>query len=229
MPEANRREAPSPAPRSRQSQDLDRLVGSALSLLLRQGIRATTLAEVVANSGLSEATVLHLVGTHDGLVFKVLEDVETDTIEPIVSAVAKAPGTADAKMTAFIEGFTKATPGRVSRIAFLVQAAAEYGAGGGQIANRTHRVFGHLYRTVEGVIQFGWLRGSFRTDLPARELGATLVGSLTGIVMEMRRLGTELDRAQIDRSVRLLLLRGIEDRIALERVLSGFVIPGYHP
>ena len=228
-PQANRRDTPSPAPRSRHAQDLERLVGTALSLLLRQGIRATTFEQVVANSGLSDAAVFRLVETHDELVVEVLEDAETDAIEPIVLAVAKAPTTADTKMTAFIEGFTTATPGRINRLAFLVQAAAEYGPGGSPIAQQIHRAFGHLYRTAEGMIQFGWLRGSFRTDLPARELGAALVGILTGTVLEMQRLGTDLDRAQVDRAVRLLLLRGIEDRIALERVLSGFVIPGFHP
>ena len=58
---------------------------------------------------------------------------------------------------------------------------------------------------------------------------AAFVGALTGTVLEARRMGTALDPVQIDRAVRLVLLRGMEDRIALERVLSGFVAPGYHP
>ena len=60
-------------------------------------------------------------------------------------------------------------------------------------------------------------------------IAAAFVGALTGTVLEARRMGTALDPVQIDRAVRLVLLRGMEDRIALERVLSGFVAPGYHP
>ncbi len=52
---------------------------------------------------------------------------------------------------------------------------------------------------------------------------------LTGIVLEARRMSGELETLQLDRAMRLLLLRGMEDRIAIERVLSGYVIPGFHP
>jgi len=94
---------------------------------------------------------------------------------------------------------------------------------------RVGRCYGHLYRTVEGILQFGSLRGSFRTDLPARELSVVFVSLLTGIVQETRRQAGEIEILQVDRALRLLLMRGMEDRIAIEKVLSGYVIPGFHP
>ena len=195
----------------------------------RQGIRATTYAEVVRKSGLTAARVKKLAANHEAVVLKLLDDVEVRVIEPIVNAVSKAPTTAEAKMSAFIEGLTRATPGQINRLVFLVLAANEYAAGSGPVAKRASRAFGHLHRTVEGIVQFGWLRGTFRTDIPAKELTTTIVGGLSGTLLEARRQGSDIDRKQIDRAVRLIFLRGLEDRTALERVLSGFVVPGYHP
>jgi hypothetical protein len=141
----------------------------------------------------------------------------------------KAPPTAEAKLGAFIETITKATPGRIARLSFLVLVGAEYGTNDGRISARAQRLYTHLYRTIEGIIQFGWLRGTFRTDIPVKDLTMSLVGALTGTVLEARRLGSAVDPVQLDRAVRLVLLRGIEDRLSLERVLSGYSAPGFHP
>ena len=209
--------------------ELDRILSAALTLMLRNGIRATSFADVVRQSGLHEELVRRYAEDSEGILMKVLEDIEQDVIEAMIAEISKAPSTAEAKLGAFIETMTRAQHGRMNRIVLLVLAGTEFAGQEGRIAARVTRLFSHLYRTIEGIIQFGWLRGTFRTDLPVKELTAAFVGALTGTVLEARRMGTALDPVQIDRAVRLVLLRGMEDRIALERVLSGFVAPGYHP
>jgi hypothetical protein len=159
----------------------------------------------------------------------VLEDIEQDLIEAMIAEVSKAPATAEAKLGAFIETLTRAQPGRANRLALMVLMGTEYASSDGKVSARVGRLFSHLYRTIEGIIQFGWLRSTFRTDLSVKELTAAFVGALTGTVLEARRMGSALDAIQLDRAVRLVLLRGMEDRIALEHVFSGFVVPGYHP
>jgi AcrR family transcriptional regulator len=205
------------------------MLSAALTLMLRQGVRATTFADVVRAAGLHEETVRKYAEDMEGVILKVLEDIEQDVIEAMIAEVSKAPATAEAKLGAFIETLTRSQPGRANRMALLVLMGTEYAGNEGKIAVRTARLFTHLYRTIEGIIQFGWLRSTFRTDLPVKELTAAFVGALTGTVLEARRMGSVLDPIQLDRAVRLVLLRGMEDRIALERVLSGFVAPGYHP
>jgi AcrR family transcriptional regulator len=205
------------------------MLSAALTLMLRQGVRATAFADVVRASGLHEETVRKYAEDIEGVILKVLEDIEQDVIEAMIAEVSKAPATAEAKLGAFIETLTRAQPGRANRMALLILMGTEFVGSEGKIAARTGRLFTHLYRTIEGIIQFGWLRSTFRTDLPVKELTAAFVGALTGTVLEARRMGSALDPLQLDRAVRLVLLRGMEDRIALERVLSGFVAPGYHP
>ena len=209
--------------------ELDRILSAALTLMLRNGIRATSFSDVVRQSGLHEELVRRYAEDSEGILMKVLEDIEQDVIEAMIAEISKAPSTAEAKLGAFIETMTRAQHGRMNRIVLLVLAGTEFAGQEGRVAARVTRLFSHLYRTIEGIIQFGWLRGTFRTDLPVKELTAAFVGALTGTVLEARRMGTALDPVQIDRAVRLVLLRGMEDRIALERVLSGFVAPGYHP
>ncbi len=205
------------------------MLSASLTLMLRQGVKATTYADVVRASGLHEETVRKYAEDIEAVTLKVLDDIEQDVIEAMISEVSKAPSTAEAKLGAFIETLTRAQHGRANRMALLVLMGTEYAGNEGRIATRTSRLFSHLYRTIEGIIQFGWLRSTFRTDLPVKELTAGFVGALTGTVLEARRMGSALDPIQLDRAVRLVLLRGMEDRIALERVLSGFVVPGYHP
>ena len=205
------------------------MLSASLTLMLRQGVKATTYADVVRASGLHEETVRKYAEDIEGVTLKVLDDIEQDVIEAMISEVSKAPSTAEAKLGAFIETLTRAQHGRANRMALLVLMGTEYAGNEGRVATRTSRLFSHLYRTIEGIIQFGWLRSTFRTDLPVKELTAAFVGALTGTVLEARRMGTALDPIQLDRAVRLVLLRGMEDRIALERMLSGFVVPGYHP
>ena len=221
--------APARSGPSVRNQELDRILSAALTLMLRQGLRGTTYDEVVTASGLPGDIFQRQVTDHEELVLKILERVEEEVIGAIVSEVAKAPATADGKLGGFLETMTKAPPSRISLMVFLINASTEYGSTEGRIGTRVGRLYGHLYRTVEGILQFGSLRGSFRTDLPTRELSAVFVAMLTGIVLEARRMSGELETLQLDRAIRLLLLRGMEDRIAIERVLSGYVIPGFHP
>ena len=165
----------------------------------------------------------------EGILMKVLEDIEQDVIEAMIAEISKAPSTAEAKLGAFIETMTRAQHGRMNRIVLLVLAGTEFAGQEGRVAARVTRLFSHLYRTIEGIIQFGWLRGTFRTDIPVKDLTMSLVGALTGTVLEARRLGSAVDPVQLDRAVRLVLLRGMEDRLSLERVLSGYSAPGFHP
>lgn len=221
-----------PAPRPQRlanPPDLDRLLSAALTLMLRVGIRSTSFSDVVLASGLSEDTVRKYCTDWETLLLKVLESIEQDVIELMIAEVSKAPPTAEAKLGAFVETVTKATSGRLARLSLLVLVGAEFGNGEGRIAARANRLYGHMYRTIEGIIQFGWLRGTFRTDIAVKDLTMALVGALTGTVLEARRLGSAIDPAQFDRAVRLVLLRGMEDRLSLERVLSGYSAPGYHP
>ncbi len=205
------------------------MLSAALTLMLRNGIKATSFADVVRASGLHEETVRRYAEDAEGIQLKVLEDIEQDVIEVMIAEISKAPPTAELKLGAFIETLTRAQHGRMNRLVLLVMAGIEYTGSEGRVAARVNRLYTHLYRTIEGIVQFGWLRGTFRTDLPVKELTAAFVGSLTGTVLEARRMGNSVDPIQLDRAVRLVLLRGMEDRIALERMLSGFVVPGYHP
>ena len=197
--------------------------------MLRVGVRATTFADVVQASGLSEDTVRKYCADAEGVLLKLLEGIEQDVIEPMIAEISKAPPTAELKLGAFIESITKATPGRIARLSLLVLVGAEYGSGEGRVAIRSARLFGHIYRTVEGIIQFGWLRGTFRTDIAIKDLTMALVGALTGTVLEARRMGATVDPAQLDRAVRLVLLRGMEDKVALERVLARLRRAGLLP
>lgn len=218
------------APRPANPPDLDRLLSSALTLMLRGGIRSTAFGDVVQASGLSDDTVRKYCSDWETLLLKLLETIELDVIEVMIAEVSKAPPTAEAKLGAFVESVTKATPGRLARLSLLVMVGAEFGNGEGRIAARANRLYSHMYRTIEGIIQFGWLRGTFRTDIPVKDLTMSLVGALTGTVLEARRLGSAVvDPVQFDRAVRLVLLRGMEDRLSLERMLSGYSAPGYHP
>ena len=155
--------------------------------------------------------------------------IETTTIERIVTAVSAAPQNAEAKLGAFVDGITEATPSDLNRLAFLALAGAEYSSAPGEVRSRVDRLFGHLHRTVDGIIQFGWLRGTFRTDLPPAEISTVVVGALLGAVLEGRRRSENVDRKNLNRAVRMVLLRGFEDRTVLERALITFVAPGSHP
>ena len=228
---ADQRQTGVPArnPPSLRNQELDRILSATLTLMLRQGLRGTTYDEVVTACGLPADVVQRNAADHEELILKVLERAEEELIGVIVAEVAKAPATADGKLAGFLETMTKAPPSRVSLMLFLMHAAAEFGSAEGPIGTRVGRLYGHLYRTVEGVLQFGTLRGSFRTDIQAKNLATVFIAILTGIVMEARRLSGEIEVLQVDRALRLLLLRGMEDRITIEKVLSGYVIPGFHP
>ncbi|MDA1133150.1 MAG: hypothetical protein O2905_08015 [Proteobacteria bacterium] len=219
-----------PRPKRRsESPDADRLLSSAISLMLKHGIRATSHEVAVRESGLNTAAGHGVAGDHDELVRKILADIEATTIERIIVAVSAAAQNAEAKLTAFVDGITEATPSDLNRLAFLALAGAEYGHVPGGVQDRVERIFGHLHRTVDGIIQFGWLRGTFRTDLPPREISTVIVGGLLGALLEGRRRSDEIDRKNLNRAVRMVLLRGFEDRTVLERALITFVATGSHP
>ena len=201
-----------------------------MKLYTGRGYQVTSFVAICQTAGLPE----HIVRTHyrdESQVFLgVLDRVREYVIEPVIEKIAKAPETAQEKLVAFVHGMSQVASTRADYLVFLILMQIELRNSEEEVRARLMTLVGHLHRTVEGIIKLGWMRSRFRTDLKSAELTALVMGSINGAMLEWYTRRDQLQGRELTRTLRLVLMRGLEDFITIQNVRdTREPTPGFHP
>ncbi len=220
--------------RDHRTVQINRILGGAQRLFVAHGYHATTLAQIAKESDLSNESSLHYYfKSKSELLLRLFVRVEEDVLNLMAQRVANAGPSAKEMLVAFLDTKVLLSRTYLSDALLRILMSLEFQNPDDKLCQEVRKIHRLIQRTVEGVIEFGKLRGVFRTDLETRELAAVIVGAHDGIMLELHRMAGAVDGEALVKSLQFLMLRGLEDKtVALgegELLRPSWQAPGTHP
>ncbi len=152
----------------------ERLVASAAELIHRQGVEATTLAEIAQAADVPPGNVYYYFKTRDDLVRAVI-DHRTESFRELLRSLEQQP-TPAARLKALIHSWTEAR-----------ELVAEHGCPMGTLCSELNKQDDGLDREAAAVfaLPIDWAQAQFRQmgRRDARELAITLLAGVQGATL----------------------------------------------
>ena len=217
--------------RSQRDQTAGRVLSAALKLFVDQGYQATTVEQVAESCGMTKSSVYFYFKTKSDLMMGLLDEVEEVFIQDTVQRISNAGPSAKIKLLSFFDDRALLNARNVNYVLLMILMSLEFHHGDDPISKRIKMLYRQTYRTVEGVIEMGKMRGNFSSQISTVELAAMMVAMRDGVVLEWHRRRSQLDGKELMRSLQASLLGEIEDAGARSSSASksGSLPPGQHP
>jgi AcrR family transcriptional regulator len=186
------------------------LLKAAQRVFTRKGFHAASVADVVAEAGVSQGTVYHYFDSKEALLLAVFTEWETGNLQEEVGQALQAAPTAVGKLGLLARAATR----RVSSSMQLLEASVEFwshiprNAG---IRKGFKRMFGLMAADIATVIQHGIDTGEFR-KVDAMVMARLMIATYDGLVLQWLA-----DRKGIDWEACTETLTGV--------MLQGLLVP----
>jgi AcrR family transcriptional regulator len=220
--------------RDHRTVQINRILGGAQRLFVAHGYQRTTLAQIAKEADLgSESSLHHYFKNKSELLLRLFVRIEEDVLGPMTQRVANAGPSVREKLIALLDTKVLMNRSYLSDALLRILMSLEFRNPDDKLCQEVRKIHRLIQRIVEGVIEFGKLRGVFRTDLETRELAAMIVGAHDGIMLELHRMAGAVDGEALIRSLQSSMLRGLEDETAVlgesELLRYSWQAPGTHP
>lgn len=196
----------------RREASIDSLLSAALRLFVSQGYRSTNLEQLSSAAGLTKGAVYFYFGSKETVLVEVLKRVQQIVVDRALLAVQAAGADPVDRLVAYVH--CQAGLGLTHRdeVLLLILMSLEFKEREGEV----NTVIASLYRRqrelIEGLIASGQKSGSFRRDVPARELAAIVLAMHDGTFLEWFRRSEMLKGDELTRALRCVLLTGASAR-----------------
>jgi AcrR family transcriptional regulator len=158
------------------------LLKAAQRVFTRKGFHAASVADVVAEAGVSQGTVYHYFDSKEALLLAVFTEWETGNLQEEIGQALKAAPTAAGKL----ELLARAATSRVTSSMQLLEASVEFWSHiprNAKIRQGFRRIFEHMAAEVAAVIQAGIDAGEFR-PVDSTVMARLLIASYDGLVLQ---------------------------------------------
>ena len=158
------------------------LLKAAQRVFTRKGFHAASVADVVAEAGVSQGTVYHYFDSKEALLLAVFTEWETGNLQEEVGQVLQAVPTAAGKLGLLAQAATQ----RVSSSMQLLEASVEFWSHiprNAKIRKGFKQMFEHMAGGVAMVIQQGIDAGEFR-KVDALVMARLMIASYDGLVLQ---------------------------------------------
>jgi AcrR family transcriptional regulator len=172
-----------------------RILEAAEKLFDERGIDRTTIAEIVAASGLRTSTLYEYFSKKDEIVWAIFSEMLAEDSEDAKRRVDGAK-TGLAKITAVLQSMADQLTNQPARVRFMAQFDAMYARDWpverlltleGQLNDQGFRIFGTLIR--EGIAD-----GSLRPDLDPELTLHAVINAVVGAQRRLASLGTKVEQ-----------------------------------
>ena len=195
--------------RAQREASVENLLGAALSLFVRQGYRHTSVEAIADTVGLTKGSVFFYFGAKANLLDRLLDRVEDVVVDDMEARVAAAGADARSRIVAFVHGQAMLGVSRWEYVLLLILMSLEFRGAGDAIEARIQSIYDRLYAAVEGIIEDGKTRGTFRTDINSREQAAIVMAGHDGTFLQWHRRRRDLDGEELVRALRTTTLAGL--------------------
>jgi AcrR family transcriptional regulator len=189
----------------------DNILSAALDLFVSRGFEGTTVDAIAEAAGVTKGAIYFHFATKDDVLLTLLDQVESNFIDPMDRRVRRAGPSAREKFVAFAHQQSELGIGRTKLAILAIKTSSDYAEGEAPFAPRIRQIYRRLYDIVEDIIELGKARREFRTDVSTRQLASFVIATHDGTFLEWQRRGYELKPPDIIHAFRTLVLQALEN------------------
>ncbi len=197
--------------RGQREASIERILESALDLMVVRGCNATTVDDIAKRAGLTKGAIYFHFENKTALVLALLDIVEKLLIGGFMERLAGAGPTNKDKLVAALHNQGIQASTKTKYLMMFTLMLLEYS--GTEIQARVRAIYDSLVQSIEKIVRAGCAAGEFRSDLDARELAAVVLALQHGTLMEWYCRSDILNGQGLVRSARMVLLDGLMHRL----------------
>jgi len=210
IPEAPLQVAEKPqSKRDKSEASIDRILDSALSLIVTRGFNGTTVDDIAKTAGLTKGAIYFHFENKDAILLALLDVIDKLVLGGLMDRVMHAGPTSKDKLVAALHGQGVLAETKTKYLLLFTLTLLEFNGTGTPIETRVKTIYDGYVQALERIIRSGKATGEFRTDLEAREMAAVVMALQHGTLMEWYCRSGTLNGPGLVRSARVVLLEGI--------------------
>jgi TetR/AcrR family acrAB operon transcriptional repressor len=206
----NSRAAEKPATKREQREaSIERILESALSLMVSKGFNATTVDEIAKAAGLTKGAIYFHFENKTSILLAILDVIEKLIIGGLTDRVISAGPTSQAKLVAAIHGQGALAETKTKYLLLFTLILLEFTGTDSPIEVRVRLIYDAFVAELERIVRAGKASGEFNADVDAQELAAVIMALQHGTLMEWYCRSKTLSGPGLVRAARVVLLNGI--------------------
>ncbi len=197
---------PADAKVSQRQETYERILSAALDLFVSRGFEGVSVDEIAEAAGVTKGAIYFHFATKDDVLLALLDQVESNFVDPMDRRVRRAGPSGTDKFVAFAHQQSELGLGRTKLAILAIKTSSDFADGDASFAPRIRQIYRRLYDIVEDIIELGKARGEFRIDVSTRQLASFVIATHDGTFLEWQRPGLELKPPEIIGAFRTLVL-----------------------
>jgi AcrR family transcriptional regulator len=188
---------------------IDRILDSALSLIVTRGFNGTTVDDIAKKAGLTKGAIYFHFENKEAILLALLGVIDKLVLGGLMDRVMHAGPTSKDKLVAALHGQGVLAETKTKYLLLFTLTLLEFNGTGSAIETRVKAIYDGFVQALERIIRTGKAAGEFRADLEAREMAAVVMALQHGTLMEWYCRSGTLNGPGLVRSARIVLLDGI--------------------
>lgn len=189
----------------KRDQSLARILDAASRLFAAKGYWNSTLEEVAAVAGFTKGAVYYHFKSKERLLLKVLETIETRSIDATIERVRHRGGSPSQQLESFVKYQTQWAATHPEDLAVMIRMSVEISRAKSKVRSQMLRIYGKISGFLETIIDAGKSTGEFTTRQSTKDIVLYLEAVHDGNMMLWYRSGND---AEIGRKLTRATLNG---------------------
>jgi AcrR family transcriptional regulator len=199
-------------PQSKREQSeatIERILDSALSLIVTRGFNGTTVDEIARRAHLTKGAIYFHFANKTAILLALLDAIEKLILGGLMERVMHAGPTSQDQLVAALHSQGTLAQSKTQYLLLFTLTLLEFTGTGSPIEARVRAIYDEFVQALEKIVRAGKAGGEFRDDLDARELTAVVMALQHGTLMEWYCRSGTLNGPGLVRAARVVLLDGI--------------------
>jgi len=195
--------------REQREASIERILESALELMVTRGCNATTVDDIAKRAGLTKGAIYFHFENKTAIVMALLDTVEKLVIGGLLERLANAGPSSQDQLVAALHSQGLLAGTKTKYLLLFTLTLLEFNGTGSDIEARVRTIYDAFVQSLEKIVRAGCAAGEFRADLDTRELAAVVLALQHGTLMEWYCRSGTLNGQGLVRAARVVLLDGI--------------------
>ena len=195
--------------RDKSEASIDRILESALSLIVTRGFNATTVDDIAKMAGLTKGAIYFHFENKTAILLALLDVIDKLVLGGLMDRVMHAGPTSKDKLVAALHSQGMLAETKTKYLMLFTLTLLEFNGTDTPIEARVKAIYDGFVQSLEKIVRTGKAAGEFRDDLDAREMAAVVMALQHGTLMEWYCRSGTLNGPGLVRSARVVLLDGI--------------------
>jgi AcrR family transcriptional regulator len=203
-----------PTPKAARKRDqggasIEKILDSALELMVSRGFNATTVDDIARKVGLTKGAVYFHFENKTAILMALLDHIDKLVIGGLLERVMGAGPSSRDRLVATLHNQGSLAGSKTKYLMLFTLILLEFTGTGDEIETRVRRIYDNLVDEVRKIVRDGLAGGEFDASLDARELVAVIMALQHGTLMEWYCRADALDGPSLVRTARVVLLNGL--------------------